>query len=119
MTTLEVAHRLVALCREQKWEAAQRELYADDAVSIEPQATPMSPKVTTGLPNLIAKGRQFVAMVDTMHTLTISEPLVAGQSFACTMALDVTFKGQPRMQMAELCVYEVKNGKIISEQFHP
>ncbi len=119
MTTPEIARRLVALCREQKWEAAQRELYADDAVSIEPQETPMSPKVTTGLPNLIAKGRQFAAMVDTMHTLTISEPLMAGQSFACTMALDVTFKGQPRMQMAELCVYLVKDGKIVSEQFHP
>ena len=119
MTTLEVAHRLVALCREQKWEAAQQELYADDAVSIEPQDTPMSPKVTTGLPKIIAKGRQFVAMVDTMHTLTVSDPLVAAQSFACTMALDVTFKGQPRMQMVELCVYEVKDGKIVSEQFHP
>ncbi|MBL9211861.1 MAG: nuclear transport factor 2 family protein [Opitutaceae bacterium] len=118
MTTPEVARRLVTLCREQKWEAAQRELYADDAVSIEPQETPMSPKVTTGLPNLIAKGRQFVAMVDTMHALTISEPIVAPQSFACTMALDVTFKGQPRMKMAELCVYEVKDGKIVSEQFH-
>jgi hypothetical protein len=27
-------------------------------------------------------------------------------------------KGQGRMQMAELCVYEVKDGKIVSEQFH-
>lgn len=118
MTTPEIARRLVALCREQKWEAAQRELFADDAVSIEPQATPMTPKVTTGLPGILAKGRQFEAMVDTVHALTISEPLAAGQSFACTMALDVTFKGQPRMQMAELCVYEVKDGKIVSEQFH-
>lgn len=119
MTTLEIAHRLVALCRDQQWEVAQRELYADDAVSVEPYETPATPKVTKGLENLVAKGRQFVAMVDTMHALTVSDPLVAGQSFACTMALDVTFKGQPRMQMAELCVYEVKDGKIVSEQFHP
>lgn len=118
MTTAEIAHRLVALCREQKWEAAQRELYADDAVSIEPEETPMTPKVTTGIEGILAKGRAFVAMVDTMHALTISEPLIAGQSFACTMALDVTFKGQPRMQMAELCVYDVKESKIVSEQFH-
>jgi hypothetical protein len=40
MKTEEVARRLVALCREAKWEAAQKELYAADAVSIEPDRTP-------------------------------------------------------------------------------
>jgi limonene-1,2-epoxide hydrolase len=34
------------------------------------------------------------------------------------MRLDVTMKGQGRMDMSELCVYDVKDGKIISEQFH-
>jgi hypothetical protein len=33
------------------------------------------------------------------------------------MRLDMTMKGQGRMDMAELCVYQVKDGKIISEQF--
>ena len=40
MNTAEIAQRLVALCREGKIEAAQRELYADDVVSIEPHETP-------------------------------------------------------------------------------
>ncbi len=31
--------------------------------------------------------------------------------------MDVTMKGQDRMAMPELCVYEVKDGKIASEQF--
>lgn len=119
MNPAEIARRLVALCREQKWETAQREPYAADAVSIEPEETPATPRVTKGLEGIVAKGRAFVGMVDTMHALAVSEPLVAGHSFACTMALDVTFKGQPRMQMAELCVYEVKDGRIVSEQFHP
>lgn len=119
MTTAEIARRLVDLCRQQLWEKAQRELYAADAVSIEPEETPTTPKETRGLERIVAKGRQFVGMVETMHALTVSEPLVASQSFACTMALDVTFKGQPRMQMAELCVYLVKDGRIVSEQFHP
>ncbi|HEX3768939.1 MAG TPA: SnoaL-like domain-containing protein [Puia sp.] len=26
-------------------------------------------------------------------------------------------KGQGRMQMDEICVYQVENGKIVSEQF--
>jgi hypothetical protein len=33
--------------------------------------------------------------------------------------MDVTMKGQGRMQMTELCVYVVKDGKIVSEQFYP
>ena len=35
MKTTEIAEKLVAYCREAKWEAAQKELYADDAISIE------------------------------------------------------------------------------------
>jgi hypothetical protein len=31
--------------------------------------------------------------------------------------MDVTMKGQERSKIAEICVYEVKDGKIISEQF--
>jgi len=118
MTTEEVAKRLVALCREGKWETAQRELYAQDAVSVEPHATPAFEKETRGLPAIIEKGKKFTAMVETMHKITVSEPLVAGNSFACSMRLDMTMKGQGRMDMGELCVYEVKDGKIVREQFH-
>jgi hypothetical protein len=35
-----IATRLVKLCREGKFEEAQRELYTDDAVSIEPEGLP-------------------------------------------------------------------------------
>jgi len=31
--------------------------------------------------------------------------------------MDVTMKGQARSSFEELCVYRVKDGKIISEQF--
>lgn len=118
MTTEDIAKRLVAYCREAKWEAAQRELYADNAVSIEPFATPAFEKETRGLPAILEKGKKFDAMVETMHSLSVSDPLVADQAFACTMSLDVTMKGQGRMNMSELCVYEVKDGKIVLEQFH-
>jgi hypothetical protein len=118
MKTEEIAKRLVILCRDQKWEAAQKELYAADAVSLEPQESPGFDKVTKGLPAIIEKGHKFAAMVEKMHSLTVSEPVVAGSSFACTMGMDVTMKGQARMNMTELCVYDVKDGKIVSEQFH-
>ena len=117
MKTEEIAKRLVALCRDQKWEAAQKELFAADAISIEPYSTPAFEKETKGLPKIIEKGHKFTATVETMHSLKVSEPLVAGNAFACTMQMDVTMKGQGRMNMGELCVYQVKDGKIISEEF--
>jgi limonene-1,2-epoxide hydrolase len=118
MNTKEIAERLVAHCREAKWEAAQKELYANDAVSIEAQASPAFAKETKGLAAIIEKGHTFEGMIETMHSLSVSEPLVADNSLVCTMSMDVTMKGRGRMKMAELCVYEVKDGKIVSEQFH-
>jgi hypothetical protein len=118
MTTQEIAQRLVTLCRTAQWETAQRELYAAEAVSLEPYATPAFDKETRGLPAIIEKGRKFAASIEKLHGTSVSEPLVATNSFACTMHLDVTMKGQGRMSMTELCVYEVKDGKIFSEQFH-
>ena len=117
MKTEEIARRLVALCREQKWEAAQKELYSADVVSIEPHETPGFSKETKGLPAIIEKGKKFTGMVEKMHSITVSDPIVAGNSFACTMRMDMTMKGQGRMDMGEVCVYEVKDGKIVSERF--
>ena len=51
------------------------------------------------------------------HGMDVSEPLVADSSFAVTMNMDVTMKGGQRMSMNELCIYHVKDGKIVSEQF--
>ncbi|MGH7944013.1 MAG: SnoaL-like domain-containing protein [Opitutaceae bacterium] len=118
MKTEEIANRLVALCRESKWEAAQKELYSPDAVSIEPYATPGFEKETRGLPAIIEKGNKFSESVEKVHSLSVSDPLVADSSFACTMRMDMVMKGQGRMDMAELCVYEVKDGKIVREEFH-
>lgn len=117
MKTNEIAHRLVALCREGQWKTAQQELFDADAVSIEPYATPDFAQETKGKEAIAEKGRKFESLVEAMHGLTVSDPLVAGSSFACTMTMDVTMKGQSRMQMTELCVYAVKDGKIVSEQF--
>jgi limonene-1,2-epoxide hydrolase len=117
MTTKQVADRLTGLCKAGDWENAQKELYADDVISIEPYATPAFEKETKGKQAIIEKGEKFQSMVETMHNLEVSDPLVADNSFAITMRLDVTMKGQKRMDMTELCVYKVKDGKIISEEF--
>ena len=118
MNTAEIAQRLVAYCRKAQWEAAQTELYAETAVSIEPYAGKISAKETHGLAAIVEKGRKFDALIETMHAIEVSEPVVATSSFACVMRIDVTMKGEGRMDMKELCVYEVADGKIVKEEFH-
>jgi hypothetical protein len=117
MTTTEIANQLAEYCRKGQWEAAQKELYAQDAISIEPYASPDFEKETKGLPAILAKGHKFDSMVEATHGLTASDPLVTGNVIAFTLTMDITMKGHPRMNMAELCVYQVKDGKIVSEQF--
>ncbi len=117
MTTQQIADRLAQLCRKGDFEKAQKELFAENAVSIEPEATPGFEKETKGLPAILEKGRQFGAMVEAFHSATVSDPIVAGNAIAFSLNMDVTMKGRGRSTMSEIIAYEVKDGKIISEHF--
>lgn len=115
MTTEAIAKYLVEFCRESRWEDAQKALYSTDAVSVEPDIHP--DRETRGLEAIIEKGRQWIANTQ-VHSMAVSEPLVADTAFALRFTMDVTCKltGQ-RMKMSELAVYTVKNGQIVREEF--
>lgn len=117
MNTQEIAGRLVELCRQGDFEKVQKELYAKDAISIEPYATPAFEKETKGLDAILEKGKKWADMVEEYHETKVSEPILADNSFAVTMFMSLTMKGKGPMKMTELCVYQVKDGKIISESF--
>jgi hypothetical protein len=117
MTTEAIAKRLVELARQRDYIRAQEELFSGDARSIEPHETEYFEKETTGLDAIHEKTRKFDEMLEEVHSVEVSQPVVAPNSFACVLQLDITMRGQGRMTMSELCVYEVKDGKIISEQF--
>ena len=118
MTIESIAQRLVELCREGKFEQAQEELYAPDAVSIEPEGLPPGALGNAkGLPAIIEKGRQFQAAIEAVHGGSVSEPVVAGNWFSVALMLDVTFKGRGRTKLEEICVYRVRDDKIVQEQF--
>jgi len=108
---------LVDLCRQGQFDTAQKELFTNDFVSIEPYASADFEKETRGLQANLDKGAKWKSMVEKMHGMEVSDPIVAGSSFACTMRMDVTMKGSERMDVTELCIYTVKDGKIISEEF--
>lgn len=115
MTTQQVAERLVSLCRAGKIAEAGTELYADNIESVEPEYGPT--KSAKGKHAVGEKGKQFAEMIEERHGGSFSEPVIGGRYFTVAMILDATFKGQGRMTMDEICLYEVKDGKIVKEQF--
>lgn len=115
MTTKEVANRLVQLCREGKNPEAIKELYADKVVSLEPKGA--RAERTEGKDNVLAKTLGWLSTVEQFHGSTISEPVVTANFFSCVMDVDTTMKAIGRKQLNEIAVFEVKDGKIIFEQF--
>jgi hypothetical protein len=119
MTTKEIANRLAELSRQGKFEQAQDELYADNAESIEPESAAQQGMAvkTKGLDSIRKKGEEWQNMVERIHGLSVSEPIIAGNFFAVAARMDITMKGHPRNASEEMCVYEVQDGKIVHEQF--
>jgi hypothetical protein len=90
------------------------ELYSPDVVSVENWDTRQE---YVGMAALRAKLTEWEASVEAIHSVSVSDPLVADQSFAVTFTMDITYKQMGRSQMTELAVYTVKDGKIVREEF--
>jgi hypothetical protein len=116
MTTKEVADQLVKMCRDGKVEEAKQELFTEDTLSIEPTEG-ILPKETKGLKAIQRKAELFISMVEQFYSSTITDPVVAGDYFSVGWDTDLQMKGQERQTTCEICLYKVKDGKIVSEHF--
>ncbi len=116
MTTQEVANRMYELFKENKWMEVQQELFSDDAESIEPPHSKGLQSVK-GKDAIKKKGDDFNNMIEEVHGGYTGEPIVAGNFIAFAMGIDATYKGMGRQKMDEIAVYEVRDGKIVKEQF--
>lgn len=116
MTTQDVANRFYELAQTGQWDQIQNELFAENARSIEPEHSPGLSSVE-GMDAIRQKGQQFAQMVEEMHGGYTGQPQVAGNHFSVAMGMDCTMKGQGRMKMDEIAVYQVNDGKIVKEQF--
>lgn len=116
MSITEIANRFNELSSLGQWDQIQNELFAETAVSIEP-AHPPGMKSVEGLEAIRQKGKEFGEMIEEVHSGYSNQPQIAGNHFAVAMGMDITMKGMGRMKMDEIAVYEVKDGKIVKEQF--
>jgi hypothetical protein len=116
MTIHKIAIRLAELCHTGQYSQAHKELYADDAVSIEPEHA-KNFKTVYGLDNIIRKGEEFRNMMKEVHNTYATEPVVAANFIALGIGIDATMKDGHRNHIEEMALYEVKDGKIVKEQF--
>jgi len=115
-TIHEVALQFMELARQEKWFDIQDQLFADNVRSIEPTNSPWF-KNAEGKAAVRQKGENWVKRVEVAHRMHTSEPIVSGNHFAVVRDVDITVRELGRIQLSEIMLYEVKDGKIVSEQF--
>ena len=115
-TTQEVAARFNELAKQEKWFDIQDELFAENVRSIDPPNSPYF-KYAEGKAAVRKKGQDFVQRVEAAHKRHTTEPLIAGDHFAVAREVDITVQGFGRIQIDEIMLYKVQDGKIVSEQF--
>lgn len=112
-----IAQRFVALCREGKMQEIHQELYAKDAISVEPEGSPY-PSQVQGLDQMAQKGETWRKMVGAMNASSFSAPVVAENYFTLGMYMNIDMVNGPKgIDMDEICVFEVRDGKIVQEEF--
>jgi hypothetical protein len=117
MTTAEVANKLVAYCREGKFDAAMHELYGADIVSVEAFDMNGQSRTSRGIEATAAKGKWWQENHE-VHAMSVTAPFLAEDKFAVVFDLDVTFKPtNTRKKMVEVAVYTVRGGKVVHEEF--
>ena len=116
MTTQEVADRFNELARQEKWFEIQDEFFADNVRSIDPPNSPYF-GYAEGRQAVRKKGEDFVNRVEAVHSAYTTKPIVGGNYFSGARELDFTVEGFGRIQWNQVWLYEVKDGKIVLEQF--
>jgi len=118
MDTRQVASEFTRLCKAGKFDEAGQRFWSDSVVSLEAMDGPMSR--CTGRKEVEAKGAWWNEN-HTIHGFATEGPYVNGDQFALQFTIDVTPKvgddAGKRIQMTEVGLYTVKDGKVVEERF--
>ena len=123
MSAFEIGKQLCDLCNAGQGDQCLEKLYADDIVSVEAaDGGAEMPREMNGIDAIRGKNEWWYANNE-VHNFKADGPFPHGDDrFGVIFDLDVTPKAGPmagnRMQMRELGLYTVKNGKIAREEFY-
>jgi ketosteroid isomerase-like protein len=112
----EVAADFTALCAKGAFDEAGDKYWSDGVVSVEAMDGPMAR--IEGRAAVQGKSDWWNSAHE-VHSATAHGPYVNGDQFAVRFVMDVTNKESgKRVQMDEVGVYTVKDGKIVEERFY-
>lgn len=115
MTTKDVAEDFTALLKADDHMGAAMKYWADDVVSVEAMDGPMAR--IEGKDAVIKKGEWWYANNE-VHSVKTEGPYVNGDQFSVRFEMDVTDKASGnRIQMTEMGLYTVRDGKVVEERF--
>ena len=119
MNTEQVAQKVVELVREQAWHEALDTLYDKNIVSVEARTMDGSSPEKRGIGQVREKTDWWLQNMQ-VHSFKANGPFVAHDRFVVQYDADFTDKNsKKRMQLSEVGVYTVKDGKIVREEFLP
>lgn len=119
MPVIDIANQLVAFCKEGKNLESINTLYADNVVSVEASPPPSGgDRVTEGIEGVRGKNTWWSENHE-IHSASVEGPWPHGDDrFAVRFTYDITNKPMNmRMQMDEIGVFHVADGKIVREEF--
>jgi ketosteroid isomerase-like protein len=119
MSAFEIGKKLVAYCKEGKNLDCINEFYSKDIESVEAFAPPAGgERVMKGIDAIRGKHDWWTNNHE-VHSASVEGPWPHGDDkFATRFQYDITNKPSGmRMQMDEIAVYTVDNGKIVKEEF--
>lgn len=119
MNIQEIAEKWVALVRANKDDEAVQELYSPEIESIENNSKQGTLETQKGFQGKEEKNKMWYDMVQEVHEVRVSDPIVSDRAFACSIFMDVTYNNPDwgRQSTTELAVLEIRDGKIIREEF--
>jgi hypothetical protein len=115
--TQEIASAFFGLVSAGKFEEAQKTFFSPDIVSSELADAEGNRKKSEGIDAISSNRENFQAIVESVEGLKTTAPVVYGNSFAFGFELDFTAKGGNKQLLSEICLYQVQDGKIVTEQF--
>jgi ketosteroid isomerase-like protein len=115
--TATVARELVTLCNAGRNLDAIEKFYSPDIVSTESMGSEEMPAQIHGIEAVRGKNQWWVENNE-IHSAKATGPFIGDGQFAVRFDYDTTFKptGQ-RVDMTEMALYDVADGKIVREHF--
>jgi hypothetical protein len=117
MTTQAIADKVVANCISGNFLANYQELYADDVVAYEPRDSQLGERETKGLAAVMARAAQFHEQIEKVLSKQVYPPVVAGNYFTFRLTQEFELKNIGYFKLDELCMFRVKDGKIVYEEY--